>query len=145
MAPSIELINEKAYLYFESQNYEEYINKDNILNAFDNYGMEYVDVKSEKITIRLTKNKPELKKFDLYYDDFYFNVSHPYSVFILNNYVEINNDTSLRKVVNNSFELISRITNAKRILKKDINQLNSLLQHLSKLGNPYSFNISDFQ
>lgn len=143
--PFIELYQNKAYLVFKMDGFDEYHKNHKKLSSFVDYDFEFLEVNSELISVKLSKDKIELKKYDNYSEDCYINTSHPYNIYILENYKGVKEDASLCKVISNSFEIIQKITNSKKSIKKDLSQLNNLLL-LFGIGNiPYVFSEKDFQ
>lgn len=143
--PKVEMVQNKAYLVFEQKDFDNYIEIDKKLDSIVIYDFEYLNVNSNYIAVRLSKNKIELKKYDNYSEDCYINTSHPFIQFILENFSTIKEDSNLCKVISNSFEIINKIANSRKTIKKDLTQLNNLLLLFGLDKIPYVFSEKDFQ
>lgn len=141
--PSIITKDNKSFTKLSKENHDEYLKVNKICEKVMKYDFTINKFDNSKLTTNIAKSRmiPEYSKN---FDELNLNQDHPFTKFIIDNIDLITKDKELLKIAKTCFELLSKISNSKTIIKKDLIQLNQISKSLTTTGNIHIFSPVDF-
>lgn len=104
------------------------------------------EIEQELIAVDPTYNKVELRQHKRYiHNSIIVNNNHPFIQYVNSNFNELLKEKDFLKVIRNALQLIVEFCYKRRLLKREIEELNELIKPLNKFENFWSFTKKDFQ
>jgi molecular chaperone HtpG len=145
--PSIVISNNKCFQKMthghkiSSDNIETKLIRNNIYEA-----PMWQEIEKDIIAVDPTYNKTELRKHKMYlHNNIIVNNNHPFFQYVNLYFNELLKEKDIVKVIRNTIQLIVELSFKKRILLREIEELNELIKPINKFENFWTFTKKDFQ